>query len=139
MKLVRENINFERGGDPKISIGIGLVDKIKRSIENIFIEDYKNLYIKSGIGGNVLSIGTSDKVFQIHFYSNNLVNPQTGLHVNRKNYAIELVTKAGIAELFDDVDYDYKVRWHIKFKIKEEYREAFKKIKGWYDSWDYNK
>lgn len=35
MKIVRENINFERNQNPKVSIGIGLESKIRECLEDL--------------------------------------------------------------------------------------------------------
>ena len=42
MGIVRENINFERGINPKSSMGIGLRSKIEEWLEKYFIKKIKN-------------------------------------------------------------------------------------------------
>jgi hypothetical protein len=131
MQLVRESINFTRGMDPKIAMGIGKIKLIENAFKNIAKEDAKHYYVGGSTSpGNIMAFHVTPTRFIIKFYSNELTDPITHKKINRKNYAIDLVMKAGIGECFFDVDYDYKERQWIVFKMNLEDRKYFKKIRG---------
>jgi hypothetical protein len=134
--LVRENISFQRGLNPKVSLGIGEMPiVIKNSIKNIFKEDFKNTFIAESTPGNILSIEIKyidyRLTFIIGFYSNNFVDEQ-GKIINKKEYAISLVKKAGIHDCLDEKILSFRGRFEydMKFIIKKYYETYFESIKG---------
>ena len=131
--LVRESISFERYKDPKAALGVGGEAQVKNAIDHIFREDNEDPYYHTIFG---IDISPKSKTFTIQFYSDEFRN-NAGKKLNKKNRAIELVKNAGIEEYFYDVNYNYKVRWWIVFKIKPEYQKFFKPI--WIDGIDYRK
>jgi len=131
--LVKESISFERYKDPKTALGVGGEAIVRDAIDHIFREDDAIPYFHTIFG---IDISPKSKTFTIQFYSDDFTDQKTG-KLNKKNRAIELVKNAGIDEYFYEVDYSYKMRWWIVFKIKPEYQKFFKPI--WIDGIDYRK
>jgi len=140
------NEKFSEDSDPISDMNIGMIGMIENAIKFIFEEDRKHkLTTNTTTEGNIYDINVTNSVknaylvgtyFKIHFYSGKMFDDTKFYKngkpriLNRKQYAIELVEKAGISECFYEVDYAFHRHWIIDFKIKPEYRKYFKP--GWY-------
>lgn len=79
--IVRENINFERGGDPKKSMGIGtyLPGRLFRSrVYNSSDISYPNVYIL---------VDSQDKKYRTYFYIGRFINPENSLFGQEFNFS----------------------------------------------------
>jgi hypothetical protein len=119
--IVRENIEFQRGKDPKQTMGIGLVSRIKNAVKNIMELDSKAL-ITDSFPPNIHFIRIVFDKFEIHFFSNDFYDEE-GNPIDKGDYARELVRGAGIMDVFypkQEVN-----DWTIRFYIKDQFKRYF--------------
>jgi hypothetical protein len=119
--IVRENIEFQRGRDPKQTMGIGIVPKIKNSVNKIMELDNKAL-ITDANPPNIHFIRITFDRFEIHFFSNDFYDLE-GNPIDKGDYAQELIDGAGIKECFypkPEVN-----GWTINFYIKDQFKKYF--------------
>ncbi len=129
MKLIREHLNeFIHHQDPVSSLGLGHIAIIRDGIKKIFQNDHV-------VGlGNIMScveISPTGKRFLVVLDGEYFIK-HNGKVLNKKNYTIDLVHKAGLSEYFFDVSIDYKHRGMMIYRVKEEFIPYFKQLRGMY-------
>jgi hypothetical protein len=142
---------FTEDSDPIYDMGIGIKHDIEKCADLIKKLDFDKtetvfMYKDSGLDLNSwhpvgralrgLSINTDDKKIIFKFYLNRYKYSKTGKLLDKKKYALELLTKAGIlscinknSKIFFTGEYTNESECiEIIFTIKKEYIKYFKNI-----------
>jgi len=118
---LRESVEFRRGKDPRQSMNIGLISKIKNAVPKIMELDNKAL-ITDSFPPNIHFIRVTFDRFEIHFFSNDFYDEE-GNPIDKGDYAQELVNGAGIKDCFYP---KLEVNgWTADFYIKDQFKRYF--------------
>jgi len=137
---VKESANFERGIDPKQTMGLGLPAVVEKIPEKIYREDKKNQFPSRGSKmihkGAIAAVYFSTPDFRGEDPCDNLLikfylSDYDGELVDEAKieYAKKIVMDAGISYFFEDIDDtwwdDSSPGTNVGFKIKDRFRKYF--------------
>jgi len=126
-----QTVNFERGKDPKVSMGIGLLEKLP---EKIFEEDRSSGYWNYRSSFNIQYVVTANRRMSVEFEKNESVRiPESKKIIAKDEYVRILLRSLGVEDLFVRVYQDTKATFKVYATLKEG-NFGSEKV---YDAWDY--
>lgn len=123
--IANESMDFERGRDPKASLGIGTVSQIPKKL---LLADLDGEYVLEDFPGaihNIEIIGPRRFMIRLHHPSYGKIrNTETNNIISRKKYAEHLVDKIGITPLITNVNHEHGSGNNWIFTLPEEYKNV---------------
>ena len=123
--FIKESLDFERGQDPKASLGIGKIPRIPIDIIKADLESGYGIDGEPGAIFNVEVIGPRRFVIKLLSPSSygSIRNLTTNKVISRQKYAQHLVNKIGIGDLITNVNHAHGTGNHWIFTLAPEYKD----------------
>ena len=126
--IIMESVSFERGKDPLMAIGIGILNNMGKLIEEA---DLNSGYTLDGTPGAIQGVFTKRSRLCLDFYYGELKKPN-GKMMHRKPYAELLMAQIGLNKFFTYPYIDYDHRTYCWFPVLPEYADKFPKNKEFF-------
>lgn len=120
-QFIYENLDFERGINPKVALGIGQIANIPKILLK---QDLKSGYGVSGLSGTIRDIQTTkNRILMRFWHGYKIRNLETNKIISKEKYAKKLAEDAGIWNLFQNFYHAHKTSWEFYFTLKDEYKD----------------
>ena len=125
-KLVRENINFERGRDPKAALGVGMINRIPHLLLKADLESGYGFNGKPGAIRNIEIVGPVRIQINFH-YRVQIKNLETDKIISGEKYAKLLAEQAGVWDLFGNFYNVHHSSYEFYYTLLPEYANILQK------------